>query len=107
MLRSGGGIEWLILIYIYHTKIYVTLYSLKCIASFEYQKLLQKSMLWRSTCFYIVSVVHWNIVLIESCMHKSVLGKINKLQENIFEKPKIIIHRFCLLGLSAFTLPPI
>ena len=45
MLRSGGGIEWLILIYIYHTKIYVTLYSLKCIASFEFQKLLQKSML--------------------------------------------------------------
>ena len=38
-------------------------------------------------------------------MHKSVLGKINKLQENIFEKPKFIIHRFCLLGLSAFTLP--
>jgi hypothetical protein len=47
-------------------------------------------------------------------MHKSVLGKINKLQKNIFEKPKIIIHRFCLLGLSvptkypstsAFTLP--
>jgi hypothetical protein len=34
-------------------------------------------------------------------MYKSVLGKINKLQKNIFEKPKIIIHRLCLLGLSA------
>ena len=49
MVRSGGGIEWLkliyIYIYIYYTKIYVTLYSLKCIASFEFQKLLQNSML--------------------------------------------------------------
>jgi hypothetical protein len=43
MVRSGGGIEWLILIYIYYTKIYVTLYSLKCIANFEFQKLLQNS----------------------------------------------------------------
>jgi hypothetical protein len=42
MVRSGGGIEWLILIYIYYTKIYVTLYNLKCIANFEFQKLLQK-----------------------------------------------------------------
>ena len=46
MVRSGGGIEWLILIYIYYTKIYVTLfYNLKCIANFEFQKLLQNSML--------------------------------------------------------------
>ena len=45
MVRSEGGIEWLILIYIYYTKIYVTLYSLKCIANFEFQKLLQNSML--------------------------------------------------------------
>ena len=81
MVRSGGGIEWLILIYIYYTKIYVTLYNLKCIANFEFQKLLQNSMLWRSTCFYIVTIVHWNIVFIESCMYKSVLGKINKLQK--------------------------
>jgi hypothetical protein len=35
MVRSGGGIEWLILIYIYYTEIYVTLYNLKCIAIFE------------------------------------------------------------------------
>jgi hypothetical protein len=35
MVRSGGGIEWLILIYIYYTQIYVTLYNLKCIANFE------------------------------------------------------------------------
>jgi hypothetical protein len=83
MVRSGGGIEWLILIYIYYTKIYVTLYNLKCIANFEFQKLLQNSMLWRSTCFYIVTFVHWNIVFIESCMYKSVLGKINKLQKNM------------------------
>jgi hypothetical protein len=81
MVRSGGGIKWLILIYIYYTKIYVTLYNLKCIANFEFQKLLQNSMLWRSTCFYIVTIVHWNIVFIESCMYKSVLGKINKLQK--------------------------
>jgi hypothetical protein len=34
MVRSGGGIEWLILIYIYLLyKIYVTLYNLKCIAN--------------------------------------------------------------------------
>ena len=45
MVRSGGGIKWLILIYIYYTKIYVTLYNLKCIANFEFQKLLQNSML--------------------------------------------------------------
>ena len=45
MVRSGGGIEWLILIYIYYTQIYVTLYKLKCIANFESQKLLQNSML--------------------------------------------------------------
>ena len=38
-------VEWLILIYIYYTKIYVTLYNLKCIANFEFQKLLQNSML--------------------------------------------------------------
>ena len=81
MVRSGGGIEWLILIYIYYTKIYVTLYNLKCIANFESQKLLQNSMLWRSSCFYIVTFVHWNIMFIESCMYKSVLGKINKLQK--------------------------
>ena len=83
MVRSGGGIEWLILIYIYYTKIYVTLYNLKCIANFESQKLLQNRMLWRSTCFYIVTFVHWNIVFIESCMYKSVLGKINKLQKKL------------------------
>jgi hypothetical protein len=81
MVRSGGGIEWLILLYIYYTKIYVTLYNLKCIANFEFQKLLQNSMLWRSACFYIVTCVHWNIVFIESCMYKSVLGQINKLQK--------------------------
>jgi hypothetical protein len=45
MVRSGGGIEWLILIYIYYTKIYVTLYNLKCIANFESQKLLQNMLL--------------------------------------------------------------
>jgi len=67
--------------YIYYTKIYVTLYNLKCIANFEFQKLLQNSMLWRSTSFYIVTFVHWNIMFIESCMYKSVLGKINKLQK--------------------------
>jgi hypothetical protein len=81
MVRSGGGIEGLILIYIYYTQIYVTLYNLKCIANFESQKLLQNSMLWKSTCFYIVAFVHWNIMFIESCMYKSVLGKINKLQK--------------------------
>jgi hypothetical protein len=31
---------------------------LKCIANFESQKLLQNSMLWRSTCFYIVTFVY-------------------------------------------------
>ena len=56
----------------------VTMISLKV------QKLLQNSMLWRSTCFYIVTVVHWNIVFIESCMYKFVLGKINKLQKKWF-----------------------
>ena len=55
----------------------VTMISLKV------QKLLQNSMLWRSTCFYIVTVVHWNIVFIESCMYKFVLGKINKLQKKM------------------------
>jgi hypothetical protein len=69
-------------IYIYYTKIYVTLYNLKCIANFEFQKLSQNSMVWRSTCFYIVTFVHWNIMFIKSCMYKSVLGKINKLQKN-------------------------
>ena len=43
--------------------------------------LLQNSMLWRSTSFYIVTFVHWNIMFMESCMYKSVLGKINKLQK--------------------------
>jgi hypothetical protein len=41
MVRSGGGIEWLILKYIYYTKIYVLLKML----TFEFQKLLQNSML--------------------------------------------------------------
>ena len=40
MVRSGGGIEWLILIYFYYIKMYVTLYDLKCIANFEFQKLI-------------------------------------------------------------------
>ena len=31
--------------------------------------------------FHIVTFVYWNIVYIESCMYKSVLGKINKLQK--------------------------
>jgi len=44
MVRSGGGIEWLILIYFYYTKIYATLYNLKCIANFEFQKLIQNIM---------------------------------------------------------------
>jgi hypothetical protein len=43
------------------------------------------SLLWRSTWFYIVTFVHWNIVFIESCMYKSVLGKINKLQKKTQE----------------------
>jgi hypothetical protein len=43
--------------------------------TFEFQKLLQNSMVWRPTCFYIVAFVYWNIVYIESCMYKSVLGK--------------------------------
>jgi hypothetical protein len=43
---------------------------------------------WRSTCFYIVTLMHWNIVFIESCMYKSVFGKINKLQ-----KKKVFIWR--------------
>ena len=93
MVRSGGGIEWLILIYIYYTKMYVSLYNLKCIANFEFQKLLQNSMLWRSTSFYIVTFVHWNIVFIESCMYKSVLGKINKLQKGHFG-PYVILNRY-------------
>ena len=41
MVRSGGGIEWLILKYIYYTKIYALLKML----TFEFQKLLQNSML--------------------------------------------------------------
>ena len=88
MVRSGGGIEWLILIYIYYTQIYVTLYNLKCIANFESQKLLQNSMLWRSTCFYIVTFVHWNIMFIESCMYKSVLGKKKKKVKKKTKKQK-------------------
>ena len=72
---------------------YVTLYNLKCIANFEFQKLLQNSMLWRSTSFYIVTFVHWNIVFIESCMYKSVLGKINKLQKGHFG-PYVILNRY-------------
>ena len=41
MVRSGGGSDWLILKYIYYTKIYVKLKML----TFEFQKLLQNSML--------------------------------------------------------------
>ena len=41
-------------------------------------------MSWRPTWFYIVTFVYWNIVYIESCMYKSVLGKINKLQKKTF-----------------------
>ena len=41
MVRSEGSIEWLILIYIYYTKIYVTLYNLNCIANFEFQSFLK------------------------------------------------------------------
>jgi hypothetical protein len=88
MVRSGGGIEWLILIYIYYTKIYVTLYNLKCIANFESQKFLQNSILWRSTCFYIVTLMQWNIVFIESCMYKSVFGKNKQIT-----KKKVFIWR--------------
>ena len=41
MVRSGGGSDWLILKYIYYTKINVKLKML----TFEFQKLLQNSML--------------------------------------------------------------
>ena len=34
--------------------------------------------------FYIVTFVYSNIVCIESCMYKSVLRKINKLQKKIY-----------------------
>jgi hypothetical protein len=37
MVRSGGGIEWLILIYIYYTKIYVTLYSLNALLALNFK----------------------------------------------------------------------
>ena len=36
--------------------------------------------------FYIVTFVYWNIVYVESCVYKSVLGKINKLQNKIQDK---------------------
>jgi hypothetical protein len=35
--------------------------------------------------FYIVTFVYWNILYIESCIYKSVLGKLNKLQKKIHE----------------------
>jgi hypothetical protein len=53
----------------------------KIFQSSVFQKLLQNSMLWRSACVYIVTFVHWNIVFMESCMYKFVLGKISKLQK--------------------------
>jgi hypothetical protein len=52
-------------------------------SNFESQKLLQNSMLWKSTCFYIVAFVHWNIMFIESCMYISVL---------VFPRTDIYIH---------------
>ena len=42
--------------------------------------------------FYIVTFVYWNIVYIESCMYKSVLGKINKLQK----KTLVVIGTDCI-----------
>ena len=55
-------------------------------------------MLWISTCFYIVTFVHWNIVFIESCMYEYVLGKINKLQKkNKKIKSVAVLHIFSVL----------
>jgi hypothetical protein len=41
--------------------------------------------------FYIVTFVYWNIVYIESCMCKSVLGIINKLQKKVIQKVHMAI----------------
>ena len=42
--------------------------------------------------FDIVTFVYWNIVYIESCMYKSVLGKINKLQKSKLCRLLVIFH---------------
>jgi hypothetical protein len=39
--------------------------------------------------FYIVTFVYWNIVYIESCMYKSVLEKINKLQKKYYNENEL------------------
>ena len=36
--------------------------------------------------FYIVTFVYWNILYIESCIYKSVLGKLNKLQKKFMNE---------------------
>jgi hypothetical protein len=46
---------------------------------------------------YIVTVVYWNIVYIESCMYKSVLGKINKLQKKKSRQSNYNYKCRCLL----------
>ena len=55
LVRSGGGIEWLILKYIYYTKIYAQHKML----TFEFQKLITKQYAMKiNFCFYIVTFVY-------------------------------------------------
>ena len=48
--------------------------------------------------FYIVTFVYLRIVYIESCMYKSVLGKIHKLQKKTKKKQSIIRSTFICLS---------
>ena len=83
MVRSGGGIEWLILKYICNIKIHlqIKMLALNC------KSYLQNSILWRSIkfiklVFHILNFVYWNVVCKESSMYKSGFRIINKLQNN-------------------------
>ena len=58
MVRSGGGIEWLILKYIYNTKIYVKLKML----TLNFKK-------YEDQLFYIVTFMYWHIVYTESWLY--------------------------------------
>ena len=67
MVRSGGGIEWLILKYIYNTKIYVKLKML----TLNFKK-------YEDQLFYIVTFMYWHIVYTESWLS---MKKKNKLTQ--------------------------
>jgi hypothetical protein len=67
------------------------MYNIKC--QLWISKIIYKTVCYEDQpTFYIVTFVYWNIVYIESCIYKSVLEKINKLQKKPIKIRSTVKH---------------